>query len=143
MPVDLNTCVPGQKLRSRHGWIMTYKGKDINKSYCPHMVIYPNGGACGSRTDDGFVYSSPDNRDSDIDHDIVEILSEITPMNSAQKVPRFHAVVDGATVFLKDAPDGNLVRINDIISLINERLSNACDPSETDTLRGLLTDIGA
>jgi len=72
--INLNTCKPGQKLRSRHGMILIYIGKNIKPwhSAWPHKVEYPDK-SYGSRTDDGFVYKNPSSRLS-TDHDIVEIL---------------------------------------------------------------------
>ena len=70
--VDLNTCVPGQKLRTKHGTILTYIRKsDVNDFY-DHIIMYPNGSS-GSRTNDGFVYRTPSTRLPE-DEDIVEIL---------------------------------------------------------------------
>ena len=71
MTVDLNTCVKGQKLRSKHGMILTYVGPSGNSFY-PHEVRYPQGGY-GSRTHDGFTFSNPSKRLEE-DNDIVEIL---------------------------------------------------------------------
>jgi hypothetical protein len=68
-PVDLNTCVPGQRLLSKHGWILTYVGK---ANLGRHTVKYPDG-VLASRTDDGYVSSMPEDR-REQDHDIVEIL---------------------------------------------------------------------
>lgn len=69
--INLNECKPGQKLRSKHGMILTYIGKHHDAKW-PHEVQYPDGG-CGTRTDDGFVYSNPTSR-MEHDQDIVEIL---------------------------------------------------------------------
>ncbi len=89
--VDLNTCVPGQKLRSRHGEILTYVKKlDPERDYYDHMVKYANGSG-GTRTNDGFVYRNADKRLAS-DHDIVEIL----PVNPKFKV--------GDEVFVIDNP---------------------------------------
>lgn len=67
--IDLNKCKPGQKLKSKHGMILTYVGKQNDFAF-PHIVKYPNG-AEGSRTDDGQVFVK--NKLPE-DHDIVEIL---------------------------------------------------------------------
>lgn len=79
-PIDLNACRPGQKLKSKHGLILTYvrKNDDASSSFFPHIVKYPNKApygpnSMGSRTDDGYVMSNPGSR-LDTDHDIVEIL---------------------------------------------------------------------
>jgi hypothetical protein len=69
--VDLNKCKSGQRLKSRHGVILTYVER-IKGGYYQHLVRYPNG-SFGSRTDDGFVYKNPSSRLPD-DHDIVEVL---------------------------------------------------------------------
>jgi hypothetical protein len=69
MKIDLNTCKPGQKLKSCHGEILTYMYKNENLFY-PHTVRYQNGGY-GSRTDDGKVSSI---KPLPSDHNIVEIL---------------------------------------------------------------------
>ena len=72
MTVDLNTCVPGQKLRSVHGDVLTYVQKLPPGSYYEHEVAYPNGSK-GTRMSDGFTYKNPNKR-LPTDHDIVEIL---------------------------------------------------------------------
>lgn len=68
--IDLNTCVAGQKLKSKHGLILTYVGKLPAGNYFDHEVKYPDDSQ-GTRTNDGFVFRK--NR-MDADHDIVEIL---------------------------------------------------------------------
>lgn len=71
--IDLRTCKPGQKLKSKHGLILTYVAHETDSNYpWKHRVRYPDGGI-GSRTDDGFVMNHPASR-LDADHDIVEIL---------------------------------------------------------------------
>jgi hypothetical protein len=74
--VDLNKCKGGERLVSRHGWVLTYIGKRPN-SICadvyPHTVLYPNGQE-GSRCDDGYVFKSKRLID---DIDIVEVLEGI------------------------------------------------------------------
>jgi hypothetical protein len=76
-PIDLRTCRPGQKLRSKHGLILTYVGPTPDGNYYDHVVKYPDdgyGGDClGTRIHDGHVYRNPDKRLPE-DHDIVEIL---------------------------------------------------------------------
>ncbi len=67
--IDLRTCKPGQKLRSKHGLILTYSKYSLD-DYYPHEVIYPNGSR-GTRINDGHVFYK--NRMKE-DHDIVEIL---------------------------------------------------------------------
>ncbi len=69
--IDLNTCKPGQKLRSVHGIILTYLGKTGYPDY-PHRVEYPNGGV-GSRTDNGVVYFR---KPLPTDHNIIEIIKD-------------------------------------------------------------------
>jgi hypothetical protein len=71
MTIDLRTCQPGQKLRSKHGLILTYV-KQTDDEFHPHDVEYPNG-SWGSRTNEGFTFSNPACRVPE-DHDIVEIL---------------------------------------------------------------------
>lgn len=79
-PIDLRTCVPGQKLRSKHGAILTYVGLSVmaHEQKWPHRVKYPNEAPFGKdsygfRTHDGFVMANPNKR-LESDHDIVEIL---------------------------------------------------------------------
>ena len=69
--VNLNTCKPGDKLKSKHGKILTYIRKLPSFDF-PHEVQFPDGGY-GSRTDDGFVYRK--NRLPE-DDDIIEILGQ-------------------------------------------------------------------
>lgn len=74
-PVDLSTCQPGQKLRSKHGIILTFVGPNPynhSKDWYPYFVEYPSGGH-GSRTRDGFAFKNEAAR-LPTDHDIVEIL---------------------------------------------------------------------
>lgn len=80
MPIDLRTCVPGQKLKSKHGLILTYVENISRKlgepetiiNYYEHTVKYPDG-SFGTRIHDGHVYRNEDKRLPE-DHDIVEIL---------------------------------------------------------------------
>jgi len=70
--VDLNKCKRGDKLRSKHGMILTYlerMGEDRSSQF-PHLVEYPDG-SHGTRTDEGWTYR---HRPLPTDHDIVEIL---------------------------------------------------------------------
>jgi hypothetical protein len=75
-PVDLRTCKPGQKLRSKQGLILTYIGPTEAGSAYDHEIKYPpippyTESSRGTRTHDGFVFRKhrlPE------DHDIVEIL---------------------------------------------------------------------
>ncbi len=58
MSVDLRTCVPGQKLKSKHGLIFTYVTYAPEQT-CPHIVQYPQKTPygkynLGSRDDDCF-----------------------------------------------------------------------------------------
>jgi hypothetical protein len=76
MKLDLSTCVVGQKLKTKHGTILTYIGpinKDsfLAKNY-DHFIEYPNG-STGTRTNDGFTYRNPASR-LEADEDIVEII---------------------------------------------------------------------
>ena len=85
--IDLRNCVPGQKLRSKHGWILTYvRPLDASEDYYDHMVMYHDG-AFGTRIHDGHTYRNPDKR-LEADHDIVEIL----PMGSTEE-----SVLDDST----------------------------------------------
>jgi len=70
--IDLRNCKPGQKLKSKHGMILTYESANPAGSYYDHTVRYPDG-SFGTRMHDGFVYKNPDKRLPE-DHDIVEIL---------------------------------------------------------------------
>lgn len=70
--IDLNTCKAGQRLKSKHGLILTYLGKMPVGHYYDHEVYYPDGGR-GTRTNDGFVYRNEKSR-LPTDHDIVEIM---------------------------------------------------------------------
>lgn len=70
--IDLSKCVPGQKLRSKHGWILTYVKPLEAGNYYDHEIRYPDGSG-GTRINDGHVYRKPEKR-LEADHDIVEIL---------------------------------------------------------------------
>jgi hypothetical protein len=41
---------------------------------------------------------------------------------SIDKIPRFHASVDGETVFLKDSPNGGLINVTMLHSALQRRL---------------------
>ena len=69
--VDLRICKPGQKLRSKHGWILIYRKRNT-EGYYQHTVEYPDG-TMGTRTDSGHVYKR---RRLEEDHDVVAILNE-------------------------------------------------------------------
>lgn len=67
-PIDLRTCVPGQKLRTREGTISVYNGSHASPFY-PHEVGR-NGHTCRAYTDGGRYHKDrPDHP-----MDIVEIL---------------------------------------------------------------------
>lgn len=68
--VDLTKCKPGDKLRSKHGLVLTYVGPN-NGDY-PHTVKYPDGNY-GTRTNDGFTFRT---KRMDSDHDIVEVIPD-------------------------------------------------------------------
>lgn len=70
--IDLRVCKPGQKLKSKHGWILIYRKRNEEGSYYEHTVEYPDG-TMGTRTNDGYVYK---HRRLPEDHDVVEILDE-------------------------------------------------------------------
>lgn len=72
--VDLNTCKPGDKLKTKHGTILTYVKKLPEYDYYDHVIRYPNG-ALGTRINEGFVYKNPNKR-LEIDEDIIEILGQ-------------------------------------------------------------------
>ena len=76
--VDLRTCKPGDKLRSRHGMILEYVGlvPYLNGTY-PHYVKYPDG-TRGTRTNNGKISETAHLPE---DHDIVEII----PKRKARK----------------------------------------------------------
>lgn len=91
MRINLNKCVIGQKLVSKHGMVLTYLGKNKGNhtKLWPHMVKYPDGGT-GSRTTDGFVYTNPKSR-LPADHDIVTII----PLDAASpKTMKFSLTLD-------------------------------------------------
>ena len=70
--VDLTRCKPGDKLRSKHGMILTYVKRLPEGSYYDHMIQYPDG-SFGTRTNEGFTYRNISSR-LETDHDVVEIL---------------------------------------------------------------------
>lgn len=78
--IDLNTCVQGQKLKSKHGKILTYLGRSGHPHY-PHKIQYPSGGE-GIRTDDGYIFMF--NRLQG-DQDIIEILPLEMPNQKKEK----------------------------------------------------------
>lgn len=80
MKINLNTCVKGQKLKSKQGKILTYLGKTGDLHY-PHKVQYPSGEE-GTRTDDGYVFILNQLQG---DEDIVEILPLETPEPKKEK----------------------------------------------------------
>ena len=71
--INLSKCVPGHKLRSTQGVILTYvRPLNPSKDYYDHEVKYPDG-SFGTRINDGHVYKNPTKRLPE-DHDIIEIL---------------------------------------------------------------------
>lgn len=72
--VDLRKCKPGDKLKSKHGLILTYIQRLPEDAYYDHEVAYPDGSR-GARTHTGYVYRNIDKRLPE-DHDIIEILAE-------------------------------------------------------------------
>lgn len=75
-PIDLRTCKPGQKLRSRPGAILTYVGPNPYEApgRYPHLVKYPESfgiDAHGTRSNGGRVSTV---KPLPGDYDIVEIL---------------------------------------------------------------------
>ena len=80
--IDLRTCKPGDKLKSKHGLILTYvrptTPEDGSRAYYDHIVKYPDQPPFGpksegTRTHDGFTFRNPASR-LESDHDIVEII---------------------------------------------------------------------
>ena len=76
--IDLRTCKPGQKLRSKHGLILTYIGPTEPGNYYDHIVQYPpiapyTEKTLGTRIHSGHVSRNVNKRLPE-DHDIVEIL---------------------------------------------------------------------
>jgi len=72
--VDLNTCKPGDRLKTIHGNILLYVEKLPEDNYYNHLIQYPNG-SFGIRTNEGFVMKNPGRR-LDSDEDIIEILGQ-------------------------------------------------------------------
>lgn len=72
--IDLNLCIPGQKLKTRQGNTATYDFKLPLMHYYDHRIILDDSGFIESRTNDGYVYKNVSIRDPKIDEDIVEIL---------------------------------------------------------------------
>lgn len=70
--IDLRNCKAGDKLRSKHGEILTYIGPLPVDDYYDHEVLYANGSR-GTRCHDGHVYRNPSRRLPE-DHDIMEII---------------------------------------------------------------------
>lgn len=70
--IDLRSCKPGDKLKSKHGMILTYIAALPEDDYYDHLVEYPNGSK-GTRINDGHVFKNEGSRLPE-DHDIVEIL---------------------------------------------------------------------
>lgn len=72
--VDLRKCKPGDKLKSRHGVILTYIGPCPKDDYMDHEVRYPNGSR-GTRTHAGFVFRRSRRPE---DQNIAEIIPQAT-----------------------------------------------------------------
>ena len=86
MTVNLNDANPGDFLISDKGMILIYEAFE-GDMYFSHYVRYPRPkGACGSRTDDGYVMHNPEKR-LPTDHNIVmiiprkEFLSQVNSLN--------------------------------------------------------------
>lgn len=73
--IDLRNCKTGDKIKSKHGLILTYIGTLPEKDYYDHEVRYPDGGY-GTRTHDGHVFRNVRAR-NELDHDIVEIIGSL------------------------------------------------------------------
>jgi len=74
-PIDLNTCVPGQKLVTRQGNSATYEMRLHKSHFYGHKVKLENG-FVETRTHDGYVFKNLTVRDPKVDEDIVEIIPE-------------------------------------------------------------------
>ena len=68
--IDLRNCKKGDKLKTRHGNILTYVGEAREDDCYDHIVEYSDG-FCGTRTHDGHVFREIR---MTIDEDVVEIL---------------------------------------------------------------------
>jgi hypothetical protein len=73
--IDLRVCKPGDRLLSKHGWVLTYVGPLPEDNYYDHEVRYHDGSK-GTRIHDGHVYRKESSRLPE-DHDIVAILPAI------------------------------------------------------------------
>lgn len=71
MSIDLNTCVPGQYLRTVHGKLLIYVGRRDQGSPYNHEIKFADGRGGGTRLDDGRVFAK--NR-QESDEDVAEIL---------------------------------------------------------------------
>lgn len=72
--VDLNTCKPGDRLKTVRGTILLYVDKLPENNYYDHLIQFPNG-SFGTRTNEGFVMRNPGSR-LETDEDIIEILGQ-------------------------------------------------------------------
>lgn len=75
--IDLNTCVPGQKLKARDRTILTYIRKLPEDNYYDHEVQYPDG-SFGTLMNDGFVFKNKSSR-LVADRNIIEIFPPCKP----------------------------------------------------------------
>jgi hypothetical protein len=89
--INLNRCLPGQKLRTVHGTIVTYMGRSLPGRWYPHEVKFDNG-SYGSRSDDGQVFLKAK---LPTDEDIAEIL----PYQTLNSTCRFDNTMDRGYVF--------------------------------------------
>lgn len=82
-PINLNTCVPGQKLLTRQGTGAIYVCRISKNPLYNHKIKLDDNDFIESRTNDGYVFKNITVRDPKTDLDIVEILP-IVPVEEAQ-----------------------------------------------------------
>lgn len=71
MNIDLNSCMPGQFLRTVHGALLVYVGRRSVGAPYNHEIRFADGRGGGTRLDDGHVFER--NR-QECDEDVAEIL---------------------------------------------------------------------
>jgi hypothetical protein len=98
--IDLSMCKPGQKLKSKHGMILTYVRPLNPANDYNHEIMYPNK-SIGTRTNDGFVYMNPNKRIPE-DEDIVEILP--LDMNTLTFIEALNVIDDAFGLLVKSSP---------------------------------------
>jgi len=95
MTVDLNTCLAGDILVSKHGMLLVYKGKMPPGSYHEHEVLYIDGSR-GSRMSDGYVYK---NQRLPEDHDIESIVHYRSDRDEWELLDHYMLLTDLRTRF--------------------------------------------